>query len=147
MNGWSVILGRHSLVDVTDSGSVVGYFSLTVGQVDTYEVPERVRQGMGQYPLQVVILARLAVSLKYQKMGIGVGLLQDAVKRTVLIAEQVGIRALLTHPIDNAAAQFYEQFGFVASPVREKQLVLLLKDARKLLRWFENITNDYGVNI
>lgn len=119
---------------VTDSGSVVGYFSLTVGQVDTYEVPERVRQGMGQYPIPVVILARLAVSLKYQKMGIGVGLLQDAIKRTVLIAEQVGIRALLTHPIDNAAAQFYERFGFVASPVREKQLVLLLKDARKLLR-------------
>ena len=119
---------------VTDSGRVVGYFSLTVGQVDTYEVPERVRQGMGQYPIPVVILARLAVSLKYQKMGIGVGLLQDAIKRTVLIAEQVGIRALLTHPIDNAAAQFYERFGFVASPVREKQLVLLLKDARKLLR-------------
>lgn len=89
---------------------------------------------MGQYPIPVVILARLAVSLKYQTMGIGIGLLQDAIKRTVLIAEQVGIRALLTHPIDNAAAQFYERFGFVASPVREKQLVLLLKDARKLLR-------------
>jgi hypothetical protein len=28
-------------------GRVAGYFSLTVGQVDTLEAPERIRKGMG----------------------------------------------------------------------------------------------------
>jgi hypothetical protein len=45
---------------VTDDDRVVGYFSLTVGQVDTLQAPERIRKGMGQYPVPVVILARLA---------------------------------------------------------------------------------------
>jgi GNAT superfamily N-acetyltransferase len=116
---------------VADDLRVAGYFSLTAGQVDTVEAPERIRKGMGQYPIPVVILARLAVSRQDQGRGIGVGLLQDAIRRTFLIAEQVGIRAMLTHPIDDDAARFYSRFGFVASPLREQQLLLLLKDARR----------------
>lgn len=118
---------------VADDGRVAGYFSLTVGQIDTLEAPERIRKGMGQYPVPVVILARLAVSQQDQERGIGFGLLQDAIRRTLLIADQAGIRAMLTHPIDEDAAKFYTRFGFVASPLRERQLLLLLKDARKVV--------------
>jgi len=119
---------------VAQEDQVAGYFSLTVGQVDTLQAPERIRQGMGQYPVPVVILARLAVSAKDQGQGIGYGLLQDAIRRTILIAEQAGIRAMLTHPIDEEAAQFYTRFGFIASPLREQQMLLLLKDARRRVR-------------
>lgn len=118
---------------VADDDRVAGYFSLTVGQIDTLEAPERIRKGMGQYPLPVVILARLAVSKHDQGRGIGFGLLQDAIRRTMLIAEQAGIWAMLTHPIDQDAAKFYTRFGFIASPLREQQLLLLLKDARKVV--------------
>ncbi len=118
---------------VADDDRVAGYFSLTVGQIDTLDAPERIRKGMGQYPLPVVILARLAVSTQDQGRGIGFGLLQDAIRRTTLIADQAGIRAMLTHPVDEEAASFYTRFGFIASPLREQQLLLLLKDARKWL--------------
>jgi len=119
---------------VTDGDRVAGYFSLTVGQVDTLDAPERIRKGMGHYPIPVVILARLAVDRAYQGQGIGIGMLQDAIRRTLVIAEQAGIRAMLTHPLDEAAAQFYQRFGFIASPLREQQLLLLLKDARRYLK-------------
>jgi GNAT superfamily N-acetyltransferase len=112
---------------------VAGYFSLAVGQVDSVEAPERIRKDMGQYPIPVVLLGRLAVDRDYQGQGIGVGMLQDAIRRTLLIADQAGIRALLTHPIDAEAGAFYQRFGFVLSPVREGQLLLLLKDARRVL--------------
>ena len=117
---------------VSDSDEIVGYYSLTVGQVDYIEAPIRIRKGMGQHPVPVVLLARLAVSLHHQGRGIGRGLLQDAVRRTLVIAEQAGIRALLAHPIDENAYRFYHRFGFISSPVREQQLLLLLKDARRL---------------
>ena len=119
---------------VADGDRVAGYFSLTVGQVDTLDAPERIRKGMGQYPIPVVILARLAVDRAYQGRDIGVGMLQDAIRRTLVIAEQAGIRAMLTHPIDEDAARFYVRFGFIASPLREQQLLLLLKDARRWVR-------------
>ncbi len=118
---------------VADDLRVAAYFSLTVGQVDTLDAPERIRKGMGQYPIPVVILARLAVSRLDQGRGIGTGLLQNAIRRTLLIADQAGIRALLTHPIDDDATRFYLRFGFLASPAREGQLLLLLKDARRAI--------------
>lgn len=140
LNDWLV---RHAM-QAQSSGSartfvvveglrVVGYFSLAVGQADAMEVPDRIRKGMGRYPVPVVILARLAVSLKDQGKGIGVGMLQDAIRRTIAVADQAGVRALLTHPIDEDAARFYRRFGFESSPIREQQLLLLLKDARNLL--------------
>jgi len=119
---------------VGEDDRVVGYFSLTVGQVDTLDAPERIRKGMGRYPIPVVILARLAVCRQDQGRGIGIGLLQDAIRRTLLIAAQAGIRAMLTHPIDADAARFYSRFGFVASPLREQQLLLLLKDAQRWVK-------------
>lgn len=118
---------------VLDDERVVGYFSLAVGQIDRLEAPERVRKGMGNYPIPVVILARLAVSLADQGRGVGVGMLQEAIRRTLAVADQAGVRALLTHPIDEIATRFYLRFGFEASPVGEQQLILLLKDARLLL--------------
>lgn len=104
---------------------------MTVGQVDSLDAPERIRKGKGQYPVPVVILARLAVSKQDQGQGIGAALLQDAIRRTLVIAEQAGIRAMLTHPIDEDATRFYTRFGFIASPLRKQQLLLLLKDARR----------------
>ena len=117
-----------------DSNRVAGYYSLTVGQIDTLEAPERVRRGMGRYPIPLVILARLAVDLDYQKQGLGYSLLQDAIMRTVAVAEQAGIRALLTHPIDADADAFYRRFGFEPTPLQDRQRILLLKDARRFVR-------------
>jgi GNAT superfamily N-acetyltransferase len=138
LNDW---LLRHAL-QAQGSGSartfvvngdthVLGYYSLVVGQVEPMEAPERIRKGMGQYPIPVMVLARLAVSLAAQGQGIGIGLLQDAMRRTVSVAEQVGIRALLTHPIDDEAARFYQRFGFEPSPLGQHQWLLLLKDAKR----------------
>jgi len=118
---------------VSDGDQVAGYYSLTVGQVDVAEAPPRVSKGMGRYPIPVVILARLTVDTRYQSRGIGAAMLRDAIRRTLAIAEQAGIRALLTHPIDDGAACFYQRFGFMPSPLREQQWLLLLKDARRLL--------------
>ena len=57
------------------------------------------------------------------------------------MAEHAGIRALLAHPIDEDAARFYLRFGFVASPLCKRQLLLLLKNARRLLLGLTNKTN------
>jgi len=74
-----------------DKDRVARYYSLTVGQIDTMEAPERMRRGMGQYPIPLVILARLAVDLDYQKRGLGFSLLQDAIKPGLSISRPGGI--------------------------------------------------------
>jgi hypothetical protein len=51
----------------------------------------------------------------------------------------VGYFSLTVRQVDTLEAnstRFYLRFGFVVSPLREQQLLLLLKDARRLLPMF-----------
>lgn len=125
--------GSANTFIVADNALVVGFYSLTVGQVDFDEASERIKKGMGKYPIPVVILARLAVLNTYQGKGIGKAMLKDAILKTLQISEQSGVRALLVHAIDEKAETFYKRFGFEPSPIRENQLLLLLKDAKKVV--------------
>jgi hypothetical protein len=44
-----------------------------------------------------------------------------------------GIRALLTHPIDARVDAFYRRFGFEPTPMQDRQMRLLIKDARRFI--------------
>ncbi len=112
---------------------MIGYYSLAAGHIESTQAPERARKGMGQHPVPVMLLARLALAKTAQRSGLGPALLQDAIRRPLSIAEQAAVRALLTHPLDEQAEHFYLKFGFEPSPVSAGQLLLLLKDAKRLL--------------
>jgi len=113
---------------------VVGYYALTAGSVQKHESPEGIAKGLANHPIGVVLLARLAVDNRYHGQGLGKALLFDALTRIAEAAGIVGVRAVLVHAIDDAARRFYEHFDFDPSPVDPFQLMLLLKDLRKLLR-------------
>lgn len=112
-------------------GIIIGYYSLAVGQIEYIDAPERLRKGLAQHPVPIMLLARLAVNKNWQKQGVGRALLRDAVLRTMQAAEIAGIRALAVHAKDEQARRYYEQFDFVASPADPLHLLVLLKDIRK----------------
>jgi predicted N-acetyltransferase YhbS len=85
-------------------------------------------------PVPVLLLARLAVDRAVQGRGLGWRLLRDAVLRTLQVADQVGVRALLAHALDQTAADFCARYDFEPSPTDPLHMMLLLKDARALLR-------------
>ncbi len=112
---------------------VIGYYSLTVGSVAPRSAPPRVSKGLAAYPVPVMILARLAVNLSWQRQGLGRALLKDALLRTVQAADLAGIRALLVHAKDEDARRWYESWEFESSPTDPFHLFLLLKDIKELL--------------
>ncbi len=113
---------------------VVAYYTLAAGSVAREETPRRVAQGLGQYPVPVILLARLAVDMSEQGHGLGGGLVKDAILRAAQAADLIGVRALLTHAKDEAARSFYSNFGFEPSPLNELHLYLLMKDIQKTLK-------------
>ena len=109
---------------------IAGYYTLASGSVSRTEVPARVAHGLGNYPVPVTLLARLAVDLSERGRGLGRGLLSDAILRAFQASELVGSRAIVTHAKDDGAKQFYEKFGFEPSPLNDLHLYLLMKDVR-----------------
>jgi len=55
--------------------TVVGYYSLAVGEVVYQDAPDRLTKGLARHPVPIILLARLAVSSGSQGQGIGAGLL------------------------------------------------------------------------
>lgn len=82
-------------------------------------------------PIPVMVLGRLAVDAHWQSKHIGIGILKDAIQRTLIVAEQAGIRALLVHALSNEARRFYQRWGFMESPTNDMTLMLPLDEARK----------------
>lgn len=115
------------------AGRVVAYYTLAYGSVEHRLAPQRVRKGLAQHPIPVMVLARLAVDRTYQKQSLGKGLLKDALLRTLQAAEIAGLRAVLVHAKDEDAKRFYERFGFEPSPLDRFHLMLLLKDLRRIV--------------
>jgi len=115
------------------SGSVVGFYSLAVGSVEPAAAAPRVIKGIPQHPVPVMILARLAIDLRQQGVGLGKALLKDALLRTAQAADIAGIRALLVHAKDESARQWYLNWEFEPSPSDPFHLFLLMKDLKAIL--------------
>ncbi len=106
-----------------DKQNVVGYYALAAGAVSHELAPGTVKRNMPD-PIPVAVLGRLAVHADWAGKGIGQGLLKDAVQRTLQTAQQMGIRALLCHAIDESAKAFYMKHGFIETPVDPMTVML-----------------------
>ena len=115
---------------VCNANTIIGYYSLAVGAIDRDDSPGKVRRNMPD-PIPVMILGRLAVDTNWQGKHIGTGMLKDAIQRTIIVAEQAGIRALLVHALSDKAKNFYQHCGFHGSLTNDMTLMITLDEARK----------------
>jgi GNAT superfamily N-acetyltransferase len=113
--------------------TVIGFYTLVVAEVSFDDAPERLKKGLARHPVPLMLIARLAVSLKLQGKGAGAGLLKNAMQRTTQAAEIGGIRALAAHAKNDRVRAFYEHFGFIPSPTDPLHLFILTKDIQRIL--------------
>lgn len=70
------------------------------------------------------------VDRRRQGSGLGALLLRDALERVMVAAEQLAVRAVVVHAIDDHAAHFYEHFGFRALSANPHTLMVTLEELR-----------------
>ena len=114
------------------AGRVVGFYALASASVERRNATGAVRRNMPE-PIPAILLSRLAVDRGEQGKGLGRGLLRDAIIRSVRAADLIGVRALLVDAIDDKARKFYSEFGFTPSPTDPAHLLLLIKEARRIV--------------
>ncbi len=140
LDGW---LQRHALpaqqMDsartflLTRNDRIVGYVSLTMGSVLRQDAPAKLVRGLPNYPVGMVLLARLAVDRRQQGNGMGALLLAEALRKAIAAGEAAAARLAVVDAIDDAAVRFYERFGFIAAPEHPRRLYRRMKDVRASL--------------
>ena len=92
-----------------EKAQIAAYFSLTTNSVYKTEIP--VKHSLPNYPVPVVLIARLAVDKQFQKLGLGGKTLVYALRKSVQLSE-LGLPAvgIVLDVLDNDALQFYQKF-------------------------------------
>ena len=93
---------------------VMGFYSISPGDVEFARVPERLTKKFGRYDLPIFRLGRLAVDRSVQGRGLGGDLLLAAGERALAVSAEVGGVALAIDAKDERAARWYERFGALA---------------------------------
>jgi GNAT superfamily N-acetyltransferase len=119
----------RTFVVAGQDGRVYGYYAIAAGAVSHQMATGGVRRNMPD-PIPVMVLARLAVDHGAQGIKLGGALLQDAVKRALVVAQNMGVRAVLVHALHDRAKLFYEHYGFQASPTDPMTLMLQLNSTK-----------------
>ena len=112
---------------------VIGYYSLSAGNLDATALPESFRRRLPKYPVPVVLLGRLAVAESRQRTGLGSILLADALQRIAQASQVMAVYAVVVDALNDQAAEFYQQFGFVHLPSQPLKLFLPMESISTLV--------------
>lgn len=114
--GFTVVMVVHV------AGQVVGYYGLAPTAIVPATLPRAIRTGQPPDPVPCILLGQLATDQAWAGRGIGTGLFNHALARSVGGAALIGGRALVVNAVDEAAALFWRRRGFIAS--KDQPLVL-----------------------
>ena len=112
---------------------VIGYYSLSAGSLNAADLPEELRRRLPKYPVPVVLLGRLAVVESHQGKGLGSILLVDALRRIVQASQVIAVYAVVVDALNDRAAGFYRQCGFIPLPSQPLKLFLPLDSVAALI--------------
>lgn len=113
----------------TMNGAIAGYFCLSSSNLCHRSVKALFRRNMPN-PIPVVLLGRLAVDSKFERQGLGTSMLREAILYAKRAASTIGVVALATEAISEAAKQFYLNIGFKEAVKGSKLLLFPLHDSK-----------------
>lgn len=119
--------GRTFVAVLPNEAEVLGYYTISAGSISFEIIPEKIPR----YPIPTAHLGRLATDVKMRGQGLGELLLIDALERTVLVAERLGIYAIELFALTENSKNFYLKYGFVSLKDDEKHLYLPIETLRK----------------
>jgi len=125
-------LSRTFVATRPDEAHVIGYYAISTHRVIYDVLPSAEAKGLPRLDVPVVLIGRLAVDLRMQGQGLGALLLVDALRRSLQISEQVGIRAVEVDALNETARHFYLKFGFRSLLDDPRHLLLPMHEIRKL---------------
>jgi GNAT superfamily N-acetyltransferase len=113
---------------------VLGYYTLSASVLTLTDLPDGLARKLPRYPqLPVTLLGRLAIDRSNKGHGLGEHLLLDALRRSLVHADQIAAMAVVVDAKDEAAAAFYRHYGFLTLQAQPSRLFLPMRLAAQLL--------------
>lgn len=105
-------VSRTFVAEANNARQVLGYYTLSAGSLTFDNMPSRIQKKLPKYPIPVVRVGRLAVDKQAQRSGLGEYLLMDALRRCVMVTNEIGIVGVVVDAKHEKAKSFYLKYGF-----------------------------------
>ncbi|MDQ5904697.1 MAG: hypothetical protein QG672_2291 [Pseudomonadota bacterium] len=115
-------LSRCYAATAGDETRIRGYYALSAGSIEFRNWPAGL--SLPRYPIPVARVGRLAVDTRDQGQGVGAALLRHALQTSAVLAEKIGLHAVIVDAKHSQAATFYARYGF--RPLQEGGLTMYL---------------------
>lgn len=106
------------------NGTVAGYYTLAMGQVDFGELPVDLVAKLPRRALPVAVLTWLGVDSSHQGQGLGARLLAQALADCHAAGETFPFVAVVLDAVDPVSKAFYARWDFREIPGRPMKLFL-----------------------
>jgi len=107
---------------------IAGYYTLAATAIRLSALPPNAIKKLPRYPMvPSTLLGRLAVTRRNHGRGLGEWLLLDALRRSLDASTTVGSSMVIVDAKNDAAALFYERYGFIRLPQDRSRLVITMK--------------------
>jgi GNAT superfamily N-acetyltransferase len=129
-------LSRANVVCDAATGQIVGYVTLSAGQIERATLPKPQQRNKPD-PVPATLLGQLAVHKDHHGKGYARSLLLFALRAALRASRDVGSFGVFTHPLDDAARGFYARWGFEDMPFdpRRAMIVRMADAERSGLDW------------
>jgi hypothetical protein len=99
-------------VQVNGKHPICSFYTIAASSISRQTLPQSLAKKLPHYPIPVFLLAQLAVSLDYQKIGLGKITLIKALESLYKVNSQMRAYAIIVDCLNDAAEKFYLKYGF-----------------------------------
>ncbi len=106
-----------------ETKKIAGFYTLSASQIPLYELNEAWSQKLPKYKTApAVLIGRLAVDQEFRNLGLGSGLIVDAVGR--VMSSEIAANLIIVDAKDESAVLFYQHLGFRKIPGGSNKMVV-----------------------
>lgn len=124
-------IGKTYVALADDGVTLVGFVTLSVGQMETARLPQHLK--LPRYPIPLLRIGRMAVDRAQQGRGIGQQLMSFSLQLALEFSQKVGLYAVLVDAKHDKAKAFYEGLGFTSTLDDPLCLYLAVSTLQKLI--------------
>ncbi len=119
----------YVIEDKNDKSIIIGFYTLTMINIDINLFSNKLEKKYNSNN-STGLIARLAVSKRYKKRGVGSWLVVDALLKLLNASEIVGFSMIIVDAKDGKKS-FYEKFGFQSFKDEKNKMYISVADVRK----------------
>lgn len=117
-----------------DVERLVGYLCWNNSSFGKAGLPPKEAKGLPGYPIPAILISRLAIDTRQQRIGYGAYLLAFALDAALVMSQSdtaPGFRFVVVDAINDLATEFYKKFGFQSFTDQPNRLYLAIETYAK----------------